>query len=270
MWKYSLIIIAILFSACEEQYRVIEPFIPSGNRVILLEEFTGKGCTNCPKGSREIENLLSLFPDNLVAVSIHAGFFANPAFFPLGQYDLRAPQSEELFELLRPNVGYPAGVVNRTKYNNNLQIGANAWSSAISEQLQIAPAVELTITKDYNPASRELTVTVHGIAKEPVAGDLRLSIMLTESGIIDAQDDAEAGGIVQDYVHKHVLRDMMTPVSGISFINALTTGQTFSQTFSIILNPAFVAENMEIIAFVHNVAGSDFPVLQAASAHVTD
>ncbi len=29
--------------------------------------------------------------------------------------------------------------------------------------------------------------------------------MLTESGIIDAQDDLEAGGIVLDYVHKHVL-----------------------------------------------------------------
>ncbi len=64
--------------------RIIEPFVPSGNRVVLLEEFTGKGCTNCPKGSRELENLLTQFPNNLVAVSLHAGFFANPQFFPLG------------------------------------------------------------------------------------------------------------------------------------------------------------------------------------------
>jgi hypothetical protein len=58
--------------ACEENRRVIVPFVPEGDKVVLLEEFTGKGCTNCPKGSREIENLLTIFPDNLIAVSIHA------------------------------------------------------------------------------------------------------------------------------------------------------------------------------------------------------
>ena len=261
--------LAVLIS-CEEQKKVIVPFIPSGDRVILLEEFTGKGCTNCPKGSREIENLLTLFPDNLVAVSIHAGFFANPSFFPLGVYDLRAPQSQELFDLLGPNLGYPAGVINRTPVNGNMQISANQWASAISAQLAIPPAIELSLTKEYNLDTRELIVTVSGIAKQPVAGDIRLSVMLTESGIIDAQDDFEAGGIVPDYNHKHVLRTMMTPATGAPMLSSITTGQTFTQTFTIILDPAWNPGNMEIVAFVSNVQGTSFPVLQASSLHVTD
>ncbi len=267
----GIVFFFIALSGCDEQKRVIEPFIPAGNRIVLLEEFTGKGCTNCPKGSREIENLLTLFPNNLVAVSIHAGFFANPQFFPIGQYDFRTEEGEILFDYLGPNLGYPSGVVNRIPVAGDMQIGANAWASAISNEIQKAPAIELTISKQFNHVSRELTVTVNGIAKEPVAGNIHLSIMLTESGVIDAQDDAEADPhIVPDYVHKHLLRDMMTPVHGAPILTSISTGQTFSETFNVVIDPSWVADNMEIIAFVSRVEGNDFPVLQAVSAHVTD
>lgn len=270
--KYKIVLcLLIMFSlSCEEQKRVIEPFVPTGNRVVLLEEFTGKGCTNCPKGSREIENLLTLFPDNLVAVSIHAGFFANPQLFPIGQYDLRAPQAQELFNLLGPNAGYPAGAVNRTIVNGDMQLGANQWSSAISREIQTAPAVELSLVREYNSITMELEVVVTGIAKQDISGDIRLGIMLTESGIVDAQDDQEFGGIDPNYVHKHVLRSMLTPVSGISVGTSFISGQIFSQTFNTIVEPNWNVDEMEIIAFVSNVQGSDFPVLQAASIHLAD
>lgn len=270
VYKISLCLIALLVLSCEEQKRVIEPFVPTGNRVVLLEEFTGKGCTNCPKGSREIENLLTLFPDNLVAVSIHAGFFANPDIFPIGQYDLRPPQAQELFNLLGPNLGYPAGVVNRTLVNGDMQLGANQWASAISRELQTPPAIELSIVKEYNSVSRELEVTVTGVAKQDLSGDIRLGVMLTESGIVDAQDDQEFGGIDPNYVHKHVLRTMLTPVSGVAVGSSFVSGQPFTQTFTIVLEPNWNADEMEIIAFVSNVQGSAFPVLQATSVHLAD
>lgn len=229
MRKLFILISLVTLFACDEERRVIVPVVPGGDRVILLEEFTGKGCTNCPKGSREIENLLTQFPDNLVAVSIHAGFFANPQFFPLGTYDLRSEEGIFLYDYLGPNFGYPAGVVDRTPVNNAMQLGVNQWASAINHDIQIQPAVEINIEKSYNAANRELTVTVNGIGKEDVSGDIRLSIMLTESGIVDAQDDFEAGGIVQNYVHNHVLRDMLTPAAGESLFTNLTTGQVFQK-----------------------------------------
>lgn len=264
---FFILLLASLFS-CEEQERMIIPIVPSGNRVILLEEFTGKGCTNCPKGSREIENLLTQFPNNLVAVSIHAGFFANPEFFPLGQYDLRTEEGEFLYGYLGPNLGYPAGVVNRTPVNGDMQTSLNQWASAINSEIQEEPAVELSIVKEYNEATRELSVTVNGIGKRSVTADLRLSIMLTESGIVDAQDDIEAGGIVDNYVHKHVLRDMLTVAAGEPILTSITSGQTFSKTYTTTLNEAWVPGNMEIIAFVSAVNGNSFPVLQATHTHL--
>ena len=273
-WVKNMVVLICgmsLISACDENRRMIEPFVPTGNRVVLLEEFTGKGCTQCPKGAREIENLLTLFPDNLIAVSIHAGPFANPASYPqLGPNDLRSPQAQELFDLLSPVLFYPTGAVNRTPVGGDMQLTLNQWASAISSHLQTPPAVELSIEKNYNPSTRDLEVTVTGIAKENLTGNFNLSIMLTESGIVDPQDDIEAGGIVPDYVHRHVLRDMMTPAAGVSLFSSLTTGESFSYTSSIQLPAGWVAENMEIVAFVTNMQGSTFPVLQAVSGHVTD
>ena len=244
--------------------------MPSGNRVVLLEEFTGKGCTNCPKGSREIDNLLVQYPNNLVVVSIHAGFFANPEFFPLGTYDLRCDQSAFLYEYLGPNFGYPAGVVDRAFFGPDLQIGLQQWASAISSEIQDAPSIELEIERTYNPETRELTVSINGIGKEVESGDVRLSVMLTETGIVDAQDDLEAGGIVDDYVHKHVLRDMLTQAAGETLFQDISVGKTFSRVYTTIVDSDWVAESMEIVAFISLVNGSDFPVLQAASAHMME
>jgi len=267
---FGMLALCLIFTGCFEDQKNIEPFVPSGNRVVLLEEFTGKGCTNCPRGSRELDNLLTQFPDNLVAVSLHAGFFANPQFFPLGTYDLRTDEGEFIIDYLSQPIGYPSGVVNRTPISGEMQLGLNQWASAITAAIQVPPAIELSIVKTYDAVTRQLVVTVNGIGKEALSGDVRISIMLTESGIIDAQDDFEAGGIVPDYVHKHVLREMLTPAAGASVLTGITTGQTFSQTYTTTLDASWVADDMEIIAFTSLVNGSDFPVLQAASVHLAD
>ncbi len=268
--RFGLLGFVLLLSGCDEQRRVIEPFVPTGDRVVLLEEFTGKGCTNCPKGSREIDNLLQQYPDNLVVVSIHAGFFADPEFFPLGIYDLRAAESAFLIQYLGPIFGYPSGTVNRTAIGGDLQIGLQQWASAISSDIQVPPSIEVEIEHTYNEETRELTMTASGIGKEMESGEVRLSIMLTESGVVDAQDDIEAGGIVDDYVHKHILRRMLTPAAGETLFENISIGKTFSREYTTTISAEWVAESMEIIAFVSLVNGSVYPVLQATSTHLTE
>lgn len=268
--SFSVLGLVFLLIGCDEQRRMIVPFVPTGDRVVLLEEFTGKGCTNCPKGSREIDNLLLQYPDNLIAVSIHARFFANPENFPIGIYDLRTDEGELLYDYLAPNFGYPSGVVNRSFFGQFLQIGLQQWASAISSEIQIPPSIEVEIEHTYNKATRELKLTASGIGKEIESGEVRLSIMLTESGIIDAQDDIEAGGIVEDYVHKHVLRDMLTLAEGETLFEDITIGKTFSKEYSTTINVDWVPESMEIIAFISLVNGTDFPILQATSAHLVE
>ena len=48
-------------------------------RKVLIEEYTGHRCTNCPDGHRELASLHERYGDTLVAIGIHAGTFALPA-----------------------------------------------------------------------------------------------------------------------------------------------------------------------------------------------
>jgi hypothetical protein len=149
-----------------------------------------------------------------------------------------------------------------------MQIGLNQWASAITTQIQQAPDVEMTTTALYEPISRNLLVKVSGIGKEALTGELRVSVMLTESGIVDAQDDSEAGGIVDNYVHKHVLRAMLTPAAGAKVSDGLAAGATFNQQYTFTIPAEWNPDLMEVIAFVSLVNGNNFPVLQASQVHV--
>lgn len=262
-----LCLLIALLLGCKDD-RVIEPIIPTGDRVILLEEFTGKGCTNCPKGSREIDNLLSLYGDNLVAVSIHAGFFADPMFFPLGSYDLRTSEGESLFDYLGPNFGYPAGIVDRTEFNGFLQHGHTAWAAFIAEEIERPPELEFTIQHTFVETTRELSVNVVGRTKEALQGDIKVSVMVTESGIIDAQDDSESGGIVDNYVHDHVLRGMATAFDGDLLATTLTTGEDFSGQYAMTIAESWDEQECSIIVFVTLSGQGSFAVLQAGEVHL--
>jgi hypothetical protein len=248
--------------------------VPSGERIVLIEEFTGKGCTNCPKGSRELENLISIFQDQLVVVSIHAGFFADPSEFPLGQYDLRTDEGEAIYSMLGPNFGYPAGVVNRRKFNNSFQHGANVWAGFITQESAIEPQVEFSLSREFNTTTRHLHLILEGRAKVDIPEETRVSVMIAESGIVDAQDDSESplpNGIVPDYVHKHVLRDMLTAFDGQVLAPALIAGEEFTVEFHYDVPSDWVAAECNVIAFIALNAGSgDITVLQAGEVHMTE
>ena len=45
-------------------------------RHVLLEEFTGSACGNCPAGQATVDSLENQYPNTLISYEIHAGYFA--------------------------------------------------------------------------------------------------------------------------------------------------------------------------------------------------
>ena len=85
---YILLALLPLFFACDhidEADRLIEVSIDNTGenaiyKNILIEDFTGQRCVNCPKGSQAIEQLQeSDFGSRIVAVGIHSGPFGKNA-----------------------------------------------------------------------------------------------------------------------------------------------------------------------------------------------
>ena len=105
-------------------------------------------------------------------------------------------------------------------------------------QLQIAP--------QYDAATRNLTLTVSGTTTSEapaIFGDLGLTLMLTEDSVASPQAvyNAATGSTstVRQYMHNHVLRDVLTAVRGDKLQlqgNAFTA--TYSNTLPAGVNPA--------------------------------
>jgi hypothetical protein len=270
--SHFLFLFALLtYFGCEEIPPTLNPNMGGGpgdptdvdsqQRQVLIEEFTGVRCVNCPAGSEAIEVLKGIYGPRLVVVSIHAGSFAPP--YPESLYDFRTPQGNSILSYLGEPLGYPTAVVNRRLFDGefDLQLGQNQWAGYVAQELAGQPKIKIGLEKDYISASRSLKVDATLYVQETIAaGDVRISAMITESDILDYQltpDDKQP-----DYKHKHVLRTMMTAYDGNPITEVLGQGAVIEKSFTMTLPESWNAGNCRVIVFVH-LNGAQKDVLQA-------
>jgi len=273
---YYALIAVICITACEEKPVVIPEFeaVESG-RVVLVEELTGVKCPNCPTGSARLESIMSLYPDNMITIGIHGIDLATP--WPQSKYDFRNDDAAELEVYLKPWLGKPSAYFNRVFFEDLGGDWGNpfpgSWQSYMEDELAKPQQVNLSITREYDEASRELSITVGVLPLEDVEGtDFNISIMLTQNDVIDVQEDQS--GLIEDYKHKHILMDAVTAFNGDFLSNELIKNQVYTKTYTYTLpdqdNEVWKAETMEIVAFVANTTGSSEEVIQAGSVHVME
>lgn len=249
-------VLLMAFSACNEpviDIPLVEP--QTGDRYILLEEFTGVRCVTCPQGAAEIANLKSFYGKNLIPVAIHAGFFA--VKYPGSRFDLKTTNGQSLHDWFGAPDGYPSAVINRQVFagESGLHLGRNQWANYIAQQLQVIPKVKLSMSARFEESSRRLEVTVDVEAQEDINKDMRLSVLIKEDNIVDVQADVNApGGLVPQYNHKYVLRDMLTNFDGNFLTNRMRFKEKVSQTLvyqvPVEENGWWKVEDMQIVAFV--------------------
>ncbi len=252
--------------SCSEIAPIVPPLSGTstyGERRVLVEEFTGVRCVNCPAGSAEIENLKAKYGDNLIPISIHAGFFAQP--YPDNRFDFRTAEGTSLQSYLEEPIGYPTAVVNRQRVNNSLQLSQSLWSSQIEQTLKVAPDVQLSFQKSYDSVARKFNVRIKVLAIKNLDIAPNLTVCMTEDGITDAQ--LTPAGKKLDYVHRHVLRRILTNASGTT-LPKLNAGASSEQTFDTTLPDTWVASRCHFVAFVHRAEANDKTVLQATEGLV--
>ena len=180
---------------------------------VLLEDYTGHTCVNCPKAAKIAQGLKTTYGDRLVVLAIHAGGFANPTSGGDFTYDFRTDAGtawDSFFGI--SNVGNPNGLVNRKGYPGNHILSPSAWGGAISTALAGEPELDLAISNQYNASTRQLSTEITTTFLSPLDISLHLVVVLTESGIVKPQrnNDATIGivPVIPDYVHNHVLRGL--------------------------------------------------------------
>lgn len=269
-----LLFVPIVFFSCNEIMPTI-PDLATSDRVVLIEEFTGVGCQNCPAGSKELDNLLGLYPNNLIAVSVHAGFFSDERNWNDNQrFDFRTESGSMLTDDYFGGApfAFPSATVNRERSaTNNFFINVSLWPGAILAEFEEEVSAFLTIDHDYEAPTRNLSLDVFVDVVKDLPEDVRISVLITEDRIIDYQLDLDANGWVSDYEHNHVLRDIVTNFDGEDLDSGVVSeGSNITKSFSYTMPEEFVAENCHVIAFIHRNTTETKEVLQAIEVSVVD
>lgn len=248
-----IIVLALLAVACDrmdENERLIYEKPQPAQRVVLLEDFTGQRCINCPKGAEVISELLKEYGDALVPVSIHGGrlgFKGNAS-----NIGLATDLGDEYYYYW--NLEYqPIALINRHEPVNYPE-----WAAAVKEEM----AKPTTLSIHGNAALEENHIAI-SISLQSTDGTTsgNLQVWLTEDGITAMQLMPD-GSTNRDYVHNHVLRTAVNGNWGESF--SLPEGETRDFNYSIEADPAWNTEKLSIVAFAYNDQG----VIEAAKIPV--
>ncbi len=249
-------------------------------RKILLEDYTGHTCGNCPCAAEEAKLLDSIYGERVIVVSTHVGFFAEP--YPSGskfRSDFRTTAGEELATAFDVGcntcgIGLPAGMISRTKYNNDRVLSSTAWASAIA-QLDTAVIAEMEMSKTYNSTSRTVNISVEVKYLKAASAEHQLVLYAVEDSVINwqkfyAQCSPTGGNIdVPDFIHRHLLRGAVNSTWGdkLYTINTIIPkGYTTTKTYSQVLDPTWSDKHMSYVAFIQDNVTKE--IIQAEEIHL--
>lgn len=245
--KFAICAAALSLMACsniDEDDRFIEVEPVEVAKRVLIEDFTGQRCVNCPNASEMIESLQEQYgAENVIAVGIHSGPFSKTV-------------TKQPFRLWTETGDYyfnswgidaqPTGVIDRKTVSSTYQ----SWGTIVRDALQASAPLTLDATTSYDEATRTVTINVNAKGVLDVTGKLQL--WLTEDNITNIQYMPDRSVNTQ-YVHNHVFRTAVNGQDGEDFSIAWDEEKTVTSTY--VLDEDWKAENMSVVAFVYNNSG---------------
>lgn len=207
---FLLATIIMGLTACsniDEDERLIYVEPAEVNRPVLIEDFTGQACVNCPNATAAIHELQETYgEENVIAVAIHCGPFAHlrsnmgNAFLS----DLGTKLGDEYYT--HWNIEAQPGV----KINRGAPIyDTNQYAAAVANELKKTPTVHFDAVEFSNNA-----VLVDLSSSDRVEGRLQVWIVEDSINARDPQTKYQQfmpdGSRRQDYVHNHVFRASLT------------------------------------------------------------
>lgn len=278
----SLLLTTLGLVGCEsvdetERWTPLKPVEMKKN--VLVEDFTGQKCKNCPTAAELLSTLsASSMGEHIIAVSIHGGSLAIAA--EKQSTGLAMPQGIE-YNTHWGVQSWPSGLVDRGSYDGGaFKVGkpgeATGWTTAIVDRMSQELMCDIDLHTTYDEASRKLSVAVNVAPTEghKASDGHKVTVWLTESGVVGPQTMPD-GTERPLYVHNHVLRDVLSAdlygdnlkvadAGYAPYTLDYTIPETFRLTGKAMPNKP---ENMAVIAFVTDVTGQ---VLQVVEREVVE
>ena len=233
-----------------------------GKVVVLLEDYTGVRCNNCPDAALIANQLQEDNEGHLIVLGVHPDGGQQS---PTGGYpEFRTADATEWNNHYNIT-GYPNGMVNRNGVLNPAQ-----WTTAVENIIGSDAPVMLVVKSEYDDATRELKLSIHSIFRQDVeSSDVRLTVCMMEDSIVGAQ--ATSHGVNPSYMHRHVFRgtaDGMTWGKTMSDTESISAGSYFVSNMKFTLSEDYNEDEFYIVAFISDYNSANREVLMAAETKI--
>jgi len=168
-------------------------FDKSGFRKVLLEDYTGHLCGNCPPAAATAASLAAAYSPSLIVIANHVSDqFAKPNRDTSSlkyKEDFRNNASTEWDKEFGMSLaGLPKGSVNRVK-DPGYPLNRSAWSKLVVSELAKPQSVKLDVSTSYDPIKKILDAKVKTTFLTAFTADVYLSLVIIQDGIISDQKD---------------------------------------------------------------------------------
>ncbi len=224
---------------------------------VLIEDFTGHRCGNCPRAHEKLAQLQQFYGNKVIGLSIHSGFFAMP-LPPTYSADYRTTEGNEITQAFGIQ-NYPSGMVNRTLYNGNLLLSHDNWSEAVNNLIQLQPSLGIKGNINFNTSNNTISATITTKILQTIEYPTKLCVYLSEDSIVSPQTDySQNPSTINNYVHMHMLRKSFNGTWGTEIpINSKQVGDTLIRSFSLNWDNSWQKKNSHVIAFVYNANSNE-------------
>lgn len=249
---YTIIIalVAMAFTACDEvdnadRLTYVEP--PEVSRAVLIEDFTGQYCVNCPRATEEIERLVGEYGDTtVIAVAIHSGPFSKSQgnFTPL-----YTAQGDEYFNHWGLSA-QPVGLVDRLF--SSYPFDYTDWAGGVNYELSQKAPVSIRVEAGLNENSDKCIAAVEVIGLDSALVNGKLQLWLVEDSI-DSFQLMPGGGREEHYNHMHVFRATINGAWGDDI--SVNHGEVVQRTYDFPMDDAWSPAHCAIVAFIYDDEG---------------
>ena len=254
---FALAVLLLVAMSCDKIDNPHKPYTPTGgNKTVLIKDFTGARCVNCPDAAETVHELQHrLGEDRVFIMSVHAGYLAQP----MGQF----PDflTEEGTEWYGNNDSNPLFAVDYVALTEGHTLNVDQVDTPVSDALAEPQLFDISIDNTYDEATRRLNVENHFSPTGDGEGEYYATVCLLEDSIVGWQ--TTSSGLDREYVFRNVFRGTMNGTDGKLVTNgSFYAEDSFATTCNMELDSTYNADQCYILTYIYD--HQDGKILQTA------
>ena len=224
-----------------------KPVVPmGGQKTVLIKDFTGARCVNCPEAAEYVHQLQHLMGESSIfMLSVHAGYLAQP----MGNFpDFLTEVGTTWYNNHDSN---PLFSVDHVDLTDGYTFNVDQIDTPVLEALSEPQLFSIVIDPTFDEESRLVSVENKFTSLGDGNGKYYVTVCLVEDSIVGWQ--TIPGGVDREYVFRNVFRGTLNGADGeLVYNGSFHAEDDFTENCSIVLDSTYNADQCYIMTYIYD------------------